>query len=702
MTEQNTPLTDPAELEYLEKVKSRIQDELERNNQIADARYRDVMEMKQYISDSKADMDHAEKVSARQTADEMGAIGAHTVEGSRRLAKLLKSAYFGRINFHREGENAPTPVYIGIHSFFDPEEEAYLVHDWRAPISSMFYDFETGKAHYEAPSGTERGNIDLKRQYKIEDGELQFMIESSLNIHDDVLQKELSNTSSEKMKNIVATIQRDQNAIIRNDSSHTLIIQGAAGSGKTSIALHRIAFLLYRFKETIQSSDILIISPNQVFASYISNVLPELGEENIQETTMESLAANLLGHKFQFQTFYEQVSELLNSNKKKYRERIQFKASLKFLKKLDEYILDVKNNNFVPTDVEVGKYTLPAEFISEKHNRLGNIPYAERVNELLEAVMEEMERAHAYEIKGKERTSVRKQLKQMFRNTNIHALYKEFYSWLEEPGMFKFASRSVYEHSDLFPLIYFQMQLEGLAAYDSVKHLVVDEMQDYTPVQYIVLNQLFPCKRTILGDANQSVNPLSSSSAESINAIFPEGDCVYMNKSYRSTIEISTLAQKINYNENLEPIERHGEEPAFIQCDGESGELDQVRSLLSAFFNSEFKSLGVICKTQDQANAVYEHVKDLSHEIYLLNPESNSFNDGVTIATAYLAKGLEFDEVIIPFSSDKNYNTTIDRHMLYVACTRAMHKLALTHSNNLPEYLTCAQTPYSRSNVPGK
>jgi len=675
------------EIAHLKEVTAKIKAEATALREKVEDRFDDIQEFKEYYNDSQAEMDHVEKIAARQTVSEMGDLGEHAAEGLARLVRLQKSPYFGRIDFARKSESEAAPVYVGVHSFYDEAAARHLIHDWRAPISSMFYDFETGAASYEAPEGKVEGQIERKRQYRVEDGELVFVIESDLNIHDNVLQEELSRASGEKMKNIVATIQRDQNAIIRNEDSEALIIQGAAGSGKTSIALHRIAFLLYRFKETISSQDILIISPNKVFAHYISNVLPELGEENIRETTMEALAATLLGPKYKFQSFFEQVALLLESGNQAFRDRIQFKATSEFLERLDDYILHVNNHNFQPTDVDLGRYTVPAATIQEGYLRAGSAPIPERINEIVEAIAYYLEREEQYTIKGKDRTAARKQLKAMFESTNIDQLYKKFYAWLDLPKMFKMAAPGTYEYSDVFPLIYFRMRLEGMTDFDDVKHLVVDEMQDYTPVQYTILEELYPCNKTILGDANQSVNPLSSSTAERISEVMPKADRVYMHKSYRSTLEISNLAQRIQRNEDLVPVERHGEEPAFFECTDESAELDQVRELVATHLDSDHKTLGIVCKTQDQAASVHAHVKGLAEHIQLIEPDSAIFNEGITITGAHLAKGLEFDEVILPFCSAKNYHSLIDRHMLYVGCTRAMHKLSLTHTGERSEFL---------------
>jgi DNA helicase II / ATP-dependent DNA helicase PcrA len=211
--------------------------------------------------------------------------------------------------------------------------------------------------------------MSLKRQFRIRDGEMEFMLESSVNIMDDVLQKELSRASDDSMKNIVATIQRDQNTIIRNENAHVLIIQGVAGSGKTSIALHRIAFLLYRFKDTLSSKDILIISPNRVFGDYIANVLPELGEESVSEIGMEALAEELLDHKYRFQSFFEQTAQLLEKNDESMKQRIQFKATREFMKQINAYAEQVEAEQFTAHELRVGRRIVPDWFIDETYKK---------------------------------------------------------------------------------------------------------------------------------------------------------------------------------------------------------------------------------------------------------------------------------------------------------------------------------------------
>lgn len=687
-------LTEADESAHAARVTAKIGEALDDLTQKVRARHAEMVKLKAFLHEFKGDMDHAEKITVRQAVDQIVATGKHGEAQRIRLGKLFESPYFGRVDV-RSGHAPAHPVYIGIHSFQDDAGAgAPLVHDWRAPISSLFYDFETGEAFYDTPEGRVDCLLERKRQYKIEKGKLVFMLETSLNIHDDVLQRELSRASDDKMRNIVATIQRDQNAIIRDESASALIIQGAAGSGKTSIALHRIAFLLYRFKDIIRSSDILIISPNKVFAHYISQVLPELGEEMIRETTMETLATQMLGEEVKFQTFAEQVATLLrsrdNGRDRSYAERIRFKATAGFLEQLDEFGRAISNRKVRARDVGFGKHIVPAEWIAARFQACGPMPFGQQLNEVTEAVVDHMITRYEMAITGQQRTTLRSQLKKMIGNTDIHALYESSFAWMDRPDMFHRTQGGEYDYADVFPLIHLKLQLEGAAPHHHIKHLVVDEMQDYTPVQYRVLARLFPCKKTILGDYNQSVNPLSSSSAESIKEILPEARCMFMNKSYRSTIEITELAQRINCNPHLDPIERHGEKPAIIECRDVEHEREEIQQTARDFLVSDHHSMGIVCKTQDQADALHRHLRKVSERVHLLNASSTVLRSGIIIATAHLAKGLEFDHVIVPHCTAENFSSLIDRHMLYVACTRAMHRLHLFHAGQPSPFLAAA------------
>lgn len=674
--------TEQEEIDYLKQILTKIDASIHIINERVGTQVQDINAAKNHLQEHKRDMDHLEKNAIREAVGQIAMMGEAAVDKKHRLFRLRDIPYFGRIDFAKHGEKEQL-IYIGVHNFSDEESNQNLVYDWRAPISSMFYDFELGDAHFENIKGTVSGTISKKRQFKIRKGKMEYMLDTDLTIQDDVLQRELNQASSPKMKNIVATIQREQNAIIRNVEARHLIIQGVAGSGKTSIALHRIAFLLYKFKETISSEDILIISPNKVFASYISNVLPELGEESVAETNMEELARELLEHKIEFQTFFQQVAELLTGQDQKFIDRIRFKSSADLLKKTDEYLLYLENHSFEAIDLVVGKTPVPAWFIDEKFKKYTRLPLLKRFNEVVREIVDNLYIHYGVEVVGAERTKLHTAVRKMFPSANVRMLYKGFYQWMEKPELLKIRKGSRYEYADVFPMIYLKAKLEGFQPYYKTKHLIVDEMQDYSSVQYAILNQLFPCKKTILGDINQSVNPFSSSNLESIKAIFSGAESMTMLKSYRSTYEITQFTKKIGLNVDVEAIARHGQKPKVHKFKSEETELEFVLSSVQEFRDSSHNSMGIICKTQEQANEIYDMIKRGGVVVSLLDARTAVFSGGLAITTSHLAKGLEFDSVLVPFANAKVYQGIADRQMLYVACTRAMHELSLTYSGEL-------------------
>jgi len=676
--------TEQAERAYLAEIKEKLALAIRRGDEAVKQFSDELRQKKEYIHEHQSGMDDADMVAADQSINRMAFTGEAAVARKRRLLKLGQSPYFGRIDFAPQGQ-AAAPVYIGVYAFLDEQRRQNLIYDWRAPISSLFYDYELGAATYTTPSGPIEGTIDLKRQYRIRDGQLEFVLENDVNIHDDVLQRELAKSADDKMKNIVATIQRDQNAVIRNETARVMVIQGVAGSGKTSIALHRIAFLLYRYRDTITAKDVLILSPNKVFADYISNVLPELGEEHIPELGMEELAADLLEYKYPFQTFFEQVSALLDNPDPAFIERIRFKSSAEFLSQLNKYLLHVENNYFIGSELRLGRLLVPLPFIQERFKAYHRVPLLKRFPLVAQDVRTYVRDATQRKLTGQEKSIIGEAVPRMFKFTQVLDFYRDFYRWLGRPELCQVEPGQRLEYADVFALIYLRLRLEGITAYEHVKHLVVDEMQDYTPVHYAVLARLFSCRKTILGDVHQTVNPYSASSAETIEHVFPQAEVVKLHRSYRSTLEITAFAQRITPNPDLLPLERHGREPQLVRCDSPDAEMQAIRDMMTAFRSAGRQSLGIICKTAGQGAAVYQALQGPG--VQLLTAESTTFKEGVLITTAYLAKGLEFDEVIVPFATAANYKTQVDKGMLYVACTRAMHQLTLTYVQAMSSFL---------------
>jgi len=450
-----------------------------------------------------------------------------------------------------------------------------------------------------------------------------------------------------------------------------------------------IAFLLYRFKETLKSQDILIISPNRVFADYISNVLPELGEEAVSEIGMETLANELLDFKYRFQTFFEQTTLLLEKDDEETKRRIRVKASPGFLQQLNAYAEVVEKQSFSAEDLHVGSRLVPAWFIEESSKKQRGLPPAEQVRRVASAIEQNVGIYYNYDMSTQERSALRDAVRKMVRRPALRAIYRKLFEWMEAPELFKLAPGGKLEYADVFPLIYLKMRLEGLdSPRRSVKHLLIDEMQDYTPVQYAVIARLFNCKKTILGDTTQSVNPYSASTAETIQRTLSSATCVKLTRSYRSSFEIMQFAQRISPNPELIPIARHGEIPRVIECRSKAEEIERICDLISAFSNSGYNTLGIICKTQRQAEALFQSIANAGWNAELLSAESASFSRGIMLCTAHMAKGLEFDQVIVPDVSEKNYSTEMDRNMLYVACTRAMHQLAITCTGKLARFVS--------------
>lgn len=678
--------TEKQEKEYLKQIISFLKKVIGNTDASVKDHVDTLAEYKDYIWSNK-DIDPHEIRSMRESILNHFALGESVINKRKRLTKILAIPYFGRIDFLEKKENSKVmPIYIGIHTFYDPESRATLIHDWRAPVSSMFYDHELGEAGYRSPSGEIKGVISLKRQYRIRGGKMEFMIESALTVHDDILQKELSSNADDKMKNIVATIQREQNRIIRNEDIRTLIIQGVAGSGKTSIALHRIAYLLYTFRDSISSKDILIISPNKVFSDYISNVLPELGEETVPETSMEQILSGVLEHKYKYQTYFGLVNELLEKPSSSLIDRIAYKASFGFISELDKFILHIENTYFKAADVKLTKYiTIPAPFIEEQYLRFNRYPIRRRFDAMADYMLDMLKIQYTFTVTTTGRNLLKKEIRLMFAGNNDIQVYKDFFKWTNNPGMFKMRKGHTLEYSDLAPLAYLHLALEGNGNQPfRVKHLLIDEMQDYSPIQYKVIQKLFPCRKTVLGDAGQSVNPYGSSTAETIQKSLTASEIMKLCKSYRSTFEITDFAQKIHPNAELEPVARHGEKPQILQFGSAVEELSGIMGLISTYRKSGYKSLGIICKTEQQAREMADVLKSYANDISFLSSQSSAFVQGIVITSAHMAKGLEFDEVIIPQTDERNYRSEIDKSMLYVAVTRAMHRLTLTFHEARP------------------
>jgi DNA helicase-2/ATP-dependent DNA helicase PcrA len=674
--EQDATAAFPDEIAHLESIKGKLEEAVKQANDSVEQSEREYMDVKQYMVERRGEIDPHEMFQNELALKRIDSQGAFAVKMRDKLARLLDSPYFARIDFRKTSQETPAAFYIGGFAFSYDNE--LLVSDWRSPVASMFYDCEVGPAGYDAPAGRVDGELTRKRQFKIKNGKLEYALESSVNIQDDILQRELSQTSDEKMKAIIATIQKEQNLIIRNEKAGTILIQGVAGSGKTSIALHRIAYLLYRFKDGLSAKNVTILSPNKVFGDYIANVLPELGEEPISGMSFADIAEDQLEGIISF----EPDKDSLETDDPKWAERVRFKSTLDFIKLMDEYLARMPETIIAPSDYRFGRFSVQREWIISRFAAYYKYPVKRRLRMIADDIHNRFATGNVLEEPIPETRTILKSLTAMLKMKNTLALYQDFYKRMNIADKLAMPAKKTLEWADVYPFMYFHAAFEGLRDSQVIRHLVIDEMQDYPPVQYAVLNILFKCKKTILGDFGQLINPNHLHTLGDLRKIYEGAEWVELKKSYRSTYEIITFAKRIQKFASLEAVERHGDTPNLIYCRNEQEELARIKEKITAFQESEYASLGILLKTNGAARAFYD-VLSRNCEAHLISPESTVFLNGISVTSIPMSKGLEFDAVVIPAANTATYFTEYDRSLLYIACTRAMHKLSLTYTGEL-------------------
>lgn len=676
MDQEKTPQQSvpPGELEHLEQILRMVNEELEEAQRSVDKMDDEYKEAQQYIADSHGEGDPKEMFQTRMLMGQIDNRGASAVVYRDRLKKTKSSPYFARIDFAPQDEEESAAYYIGLYAFRF-QQQLYVI-DWRSPVASMFYDFELGPAFYDAPQGHTEGRLTLKRQFKIVNGEIEYAFDSSQNIQDDILQQELAHTSDEKMKSIISTIQKEQNQIIRNEKAKVLIIQGVAGSGKTSIALHRVAFLLYRFRNTIKAQNVTIISPNKVFGDYIAGVLPELGEEPIFEASLEDLAL------VQIEDGVDFVGDRdpLEAADPAWEERVKFKSTVEFVQLMDDFIQRLPQLAFQPKDFEYKSWSVPAEWIQARVDVYKRFPLLKRLEMVADDIHSRLENEFLREEEPPHRNRIFQALRKMLTMKTTLSAYRAFFRQLgkERSKLFKPFQKGVLEWNDVYPYLYLQAAFTGLQQSRLIKHLVIDEMQDYSPIQYAVLNLLFQCPKTILGDFSQSINPYSPYTLEDLHQLYEGSQLMRLEKSYRSTWEIIHFAKGIVEQTDFQAVERHGPAPELLEFSTEGEELMEICRRVEAFHQGKYNAFGIVTRTNSQARELHEKLKALGADVALITPESSSFHNGATVLSIQMSKGLEFDQVLIPQADGENYHTDFDKNLLYVACTRAMHQLDIS------------------------
>lgn len=634
-----------------------------------------IQEFQKFIWDSRHDMDPTEMRSMIATNDIEVNMALRKGNYFQKLFRIQNNPYFGAITF-KSGDNSDK-IYIGITHVED--DEKYYVHDWRAPISSMFYDYGVGNAEYESPSGKISGEITNKRQFKIEQGNLIRVFDNSINIDDDMLQEVLSTSSNEKMKNIVNTIQQEQNLIIRNTEDRNLIVQGIAGSGKTSVALHRIAFLLYKI-ENLKSNNILIFSPNQIFSEYISNVLPELGEDNTMQTTFHDFLKTFINEYKEVESFtsfverfykYEELNPLL----------VKYKQSDDVINDLNKYIADFVNNIEFVNDLLTHDFDIAKDELNYLlKDRYSKFNLLDRINSIAERICRDY-----YKGKKHKFMSVRALLiKNLSYKFDYKDIYKNFFyskyfingydGKISDNEINKITRSKTINYEDACLFVYIKGLLEGFEYKGLIKEVVIDEAQDYSKLQYIIIKNIFKKSSfTILGDINQTINPYYKyNSLKILCELFGDSKYLELTKTYRSSQEIIEYTNKILNLNYVSAIRKANKREVLLRNEKENLK-EQLVMDINMLLHDKF-SIAIITKNDNEAKKIYELLKDEYEYLRLLNSNTVDFDKRLVIVPVYIAKGLEFDASIIYTNIDDKY-TSDEKYLYYVACTRTQHQL---------------------------
>ncbi|MBT2641935.1 UvrD-helicase domain-containing protein [Bacillus sp. ISL-41] len=745
------------EQKRLDSVMEAITDEINRVEEETSRRKNEVVHIRKHFWDEvKVNTDTFDDfletiIGLRQEAQALSVNQSIHKHSSKRLATLRRMKeipYFGRIDFTEEGTSAPEKIYIGISSLSDTEGEDFLIYDWRAPISSVYYDYQPGPAKYQTPGGIIEGNLEKKWQYLIRGGVLQSMFDTSLTIGDEILQQVLGKGTDKHMHNIVATIQQEQNRIIRHDRGRLLIVHGAAGSGKTSAAMQRIAFLLYKYRDKLNADQIILFSPNTMFSSYVSNVLPELGEENMLQATFQEYLDHRLGKEFDVENPYEQLEYVLTAKgDESYKARvagIQFKASIQFFEVIHSYRKSLEVSGMVFKSIRfreepiVTSQQIEDRFYSSKgsnsfHSRLEKlrdwllkqISEAEKLERTKSWVQEEIEllsdeeyhKAHAYLAKKRGYTGesihdyeiepealarlivrrkfnpLRKMIK-AYRFVNIKGIYKQLFTGSNQMELVPEEWQGIclstvtmldegkLYYEDATPFLLLKELILGFQINSSIKHIVVDEAQDYSPFQFEFLKRLFPAaKMTVLGDFNQAIFAHASEMVDfhTLTSLYGQDktEVINMTRSYRSTKPIIEFTRSLVPNGGrIIPVERDGERPVLTQVTNHENlhkciadKVEQLRGLGN-------QSVAIICKSAEESRGAHQSLSSIEG-IKIIKSSSIEYEQGVVVIPSYLSKGIEFDAVIIYDASENVYADETLRRVFYTACTRAMHHLQL-------------------------
>ncbi len=674
----------------------------------------------------------------------------------RKLKDAVNKPYFARIDFKEENKQNNEKIYIGKLSLMREDDQELIIVDWRAPVANLYYEERLGHCSYLCPDGRIGGDLSLKRQFSINEGKLNDIFDIDITTNDEFLQSYLGASADNRLKDIVTTIQSEQNKIIRADMWTPLIVQGAAGSGKTTIALHRIAYLIYTYERTFKPENFMIIAPSKFFLNYISDVLPELGVEKVKQTTFEEFAMELIGRKFKFRDEYEKLTMFVNHNITSQEVRkneliwgaSELKASMLFKDAIDKYIETIEKD-FIPKEdfkidsIVLFKYDEINDLFTREYK---DLPMTRRVDEikkhltnrlkarkgniieklqyncdrrvvLLKDTMEEDDERRrliieAIDIKNDTikdiETQTKVAVKEYIKRISKLDPYQYYVDFITKEEIFdvilegrvdreqieftrnyskEILKSGFIEIEDLAPIIYIKYCIYGMDEKIPVKHVVIDEAQDFSAFQLYVLKKIIKDSSfTILGDLNQGIHSYRGTKSwkDIMENAISDSRIQYLTleQSYRTTVEIMDAANKVIdklHDENIvkaKPVIRHGEEVKVLVKNSMKEIAEDIDENIRSLVKESFKSIAVICKTMEECQKIYSYLKRAKYAPYVITGKEKEYKSGIVILPSYLAKGLEFDAVMIANANKDEYmENELDIKLLYVSMTRPLHKL---------------------------
>ena len=662
---------------HLRLVTEKLNSKIDELSAVIEEVQKDIISMNDYYWENYTEMDqygYEDFDNRRALVTQVNANEENRLK-LQRLKRMQGTPFFGSVEFLYDGDDTPEDFYIGIGNFAEQAGGKPLIYDWRAPISGLFYDYDKGLASYEAPGGTMNGEIVSKWQYKIRNNKMVYEFESDVKIDDDILKQELGKSGDVQLKNIVRTIQKEQNAIIRNTKDKIMVIQGAAGSGKTSVALHRIAYLLYHDRERLKSSNVLILSPNSVFSDYISHVLPELGEEHIMEMSFDLFAYKELKDVVSdCEDRYNHIENRIRHMNAITEERYHWKQSKDYIGAVEGFLVLLEDELMNFKKFEYRGYVKTAEEIIELfYFKFSEYPLLTRMEAVMEYILDEYETLYSRSLSEEEMPWIREWFMGMYDTMDVYVIYNRI---LEENGWPILPEipqeQRVLAYEDVYPMLYLKQRLCVVKSHKNIRHLIIDEMQDYSYLQYVILERMFSCKMTILGDRAQTVDDEPQDVRNFLGKIFDKQiRAIEINRSYRNTLEIAEYAAKWADAGDVIYLERHGKPVEELCVSSEDKAMEDILRHVK-LGQDGYETVAILTMTDKQAKKVYQYFEKIRSDVHYVNRDSSVFRKGITVTTYYLAKGLEFDQVFI-FGGEKN--NAFFKQFQYISATRALHEL---------------------------